>query len=650
MESNNSLVQQAWDIRNAYISLPPKDSTFDYRHLLLVGRTGAGKTTLVRQLLGISHSLNFPPTSQNRTTVADFEAVFTEKGTPYKCIVTFLEKNIVYEYIKDSLFESADKFSQSNDFNKAYNLFLEHKTQRFRLKYILGDFTKIKKASNLSLDDKKILLRGKKYEKYIKNISKYILQEKEFALSIFEKKSYSDLITKEKKDLEDYINTVIIQNKDFVTYCDDIINDIIEVVLDAGKCGNFQNGDSGWPQVFTYENNKKDKFLTDILRFCGNSGKDYGKLVSPLVSGIRISGPFHPIWSQYIPKIVIMDGEGVGHKSDRIQAISTSITEKYAIADHILLIDSATEPMLNEAQSAAISIITHGYSEELCFVFTKFDSIVGVNYQDDDDKKQHILMAIENFADSCNEDDDLGIEVRDILENIADRKSVFLSSLDKDISLESTLKDQLLNLLTLLKISFFHDKIYYQQSISLHSDNKDKNIQKKILQPKQQRVFKEEDGIKQLKKAIQNFHNTWDSYLNFGSPAAVKAQHWTRIKALTRRVAEFGLDSYDDLHPVADAVDFLQKSLFILLKKNKIDEKTLNYILKLCSQENHILCRLTLIGQERARWHKAYLFSGVGSTKDRANTIREIYMQKMPVSEGNTVIRAILEIVKKHYM
>ncbi len=647
MESNKPLAQQAWDLRNAYISLPPKDSASDYRRLLLVGRTGAGKTTLVRQLLGVPHSFNFPPTSQNRTTVADFEAVFTEKGSSYKCVVTFLEREIVYEYIKDCLFEAANKLAQTNDFNKSYNLFLEHKTQRFRLKYILGDATKIQKSNFPSFDDNKNLSRGVKYKRYITHISKYILQKIEFALTIFEKKSYSDLSTKEKYDFNDYIYTETTQNKDFTSYCSDIINDIIEVVFDAGKCGKFQNDSSGWPQVFTYENNKKSIFITNILRFCGNSGKDHGKLASPIVSGIRVSGPFHPRWSQYIPKIVIMDGEGVGHKSDSSQPISTSITEKYSLADNIFLIDSATEPMLNEAQSAARSIITNGYSEELFFIFTKFDSIEGANYQDDDDRKQHILMAIENFADSCN--DDLGIEVIDLLENIADKKTVFLSSLDKDISLESSLKNPLLELLTLSKVYFFDCKVHCPQSSSTSSENKEKSLQKKTLSPQKQKVFKEEQGIKLLKEAIQNFHDKWDGYLNFGSPARVPSQHWTRIRALTRRVAEFGWDSYDNLEPVADAVDFLQKSLLKLLKQNKIDKKTLNYILKLCSQENHALCRRELITQERCRWREAYYFSGPGSTSLRAAKIRSIYTQRMPVSESNIVIKAILEIVKRHY-
>lgn len=643
MALGSSSSQLAWDIRNAYISLPSKSATSDYKHLLLVGRTGAGKTTLVRQLLGISHNDNFPPTSQNRTTVADFEVVFTEKNTPYKCVVTFLEKKIVYEYIKDCLFEAANSFAFRNNFSKAYSLFMEHKTQRFRLKYILGDASKIERDGPRNSFESAILSRWIKYKKYIVNISECILKEFDFALDFFGK-AENNLSVEENKEIKDYIFSTIVNESCFIEYCNSIIDDVIELIFDAGKFGKFENEDSGWPKVFTYEDEGKSNFITNILNFCGNSAKKYGNLASPVVSGMRISGPFQPKWTQHIPKLVIIDGEGIGHKSDRKQSIPTSITEKYALVDNILLIDSATEPMLGESQSAILSVITHGYSEELLFAFTKFDSVVGVNYQDDDDKKQHILRSIENFADSCSENENLEVEIEDILEKISAKKTVFLSSLDTDISIESPLKDSLLTLLNILKISFFSDETHHLDEV--YPDGKDKKKFKEVVNCDKVNAFEEDKAIKILKTAIQNFHDKWNCYLNFGSPAQEPAQHWTRIKALARRVSEFGWDGYDDLQPVADAVDFLQKSIFVLLKQNNMDIKTANMILKLCSQENQNLCRLSLITQEVDRWYEAYQFSGFGSTRNRAVMIQSIYMQSMPATEDNTVIKKIIETMK----
>lgn len=645
MEPSNSQSQQAWNIRNAYIPLPPNDLTSDYKRLLFVGRTGSGKTTLVRQLLGVPHRYKFPPTSPNRTTVADFEALFTEKGTQYKCIITFFDKNIVYEYIKECLYEAAKDLAFHNDINKAYTLFMEHKTQRFRLKYILGDPIKIEK-SNIDSDYKYIILsKGKKYQNYIKNIAENILHHYKNALAMIGKKSDSKLSNQEKDEIYEYLDDECINSEYFRKYCDDIIDDIVKQVFNAGKCGNFQKDDSGWPQGFTYENNKLDKFISNLLRFCGNSAEDYGRLVTPVVSGVRISGPFHPSWCPAIPKIVVMDGEGVGHKVDRNQAISTSITEKYALVNNIILIDSATESMLNEAQSAILSIITHGYSEELILAFTKFDSLNGPNFLDDDDKKEHIIRGIQNFADDCNKNNNQEIDVKDILDNIAYNKIVFLSSLDQDISAKSSLKEELLKLLQLINVSYFDDKICSHQL----SSNAALDIQKKTIQSQRQKNFRKEHAIGILKDAIQNFQDNWDARLNFASPAPVRAEHWSRIKALTRRISEFGWDNYDDLNPIADIVSALQKSLFKLLKKNKVDKKVLNNILKLCSQENHGLCRDYIIAQKRSKWYNAYHLSGTGSTGERARIIQSIYRQGMPVSESNNVIIKIIEIVINNY-
>src|SRR5438093_116370 len=62
--------------RERYIPLPTLED--GYRRVLLLGTTGAGKTTVVRQLLG-SHPVTdrFPSTSTAKTTIADTELITT---------------------------------------------------------------------------------------------------------------------------------------------------------------------------------------------------------------------------------------------------------------------------------------------------------------------------------------------------------------------------------------------------------------------------------------------------------------------------------------------------------------------------------------------------------------------------------------------
>lgn len=62
-------------VRNDFVPLPGADE--DYRTVLMLGTTGAGKTTLVRQLLGTDpETERFPSTSTAKTTVADTELIF----------------------------------------------------------------------------------------------------------------------------------------------------------------------------------------------------------------------------------------------------------------------------------------------------------------------------------------------------------------------------------------------------------------------------------------------------------------------------------------------------------------------------------------------------------------------------------------------
>ena len=59
-------------MREKFIQMPPTGS--EYRSMLLIGTTGAGKTTLVRQILGTDpQTERFPSISASRCTIAETE-------------------------------------------------------------------------------------------------------------------------------------------------------------------------------------------------------------------------------------------------------------------------------------------------------------------------------------------------------------------------------------------------------------------------------------------------------------------------------------------------------------------------------------------------------------------------------------------------
>lgn len=84
--------------RERAIPLPSADQ--GYRRVLLLGTTGAGKTTVVRQLLGTDPKADrFPSTSTAKTTIADTEIVVADG--PYRAAITFAPRDEVIEHLTD---------------------------------------------------------------------------------------------------------------------------------------------------------------------------------------------------------------------------------------------------------------------------------------------------------------------------------------------------------------------------------------------------------------------------------------------------------------------------------------------------------------------------------------------------------------------
>ena len=124
-------------LRDEAIPLPPQDPE-GYRHVLFLGTTGAGKTTLVRQLIGTDPSVErFPSTSTAKTTIHDTEIIF-DSG-PWRAVVTFVSSSETREYLNECI--SAAVLAAAKDADEATVLhrLLVHVNQRFRFNYVLGN-------------------------------------------------------------------------------------------------------------------------------------------------------------------------------------------------------------------------------------------------------------------------------------------------------------------------------------------------------------------------------------------------------------------------------------------------------------------------------------------------------------------------------
>ena len=124
-------------LREAVIQLP-ESGPDGYRRILFLGTTGAGKTTLVRQLIGTDPSKErFPSTATAKTTIHDIEIVLTDGN--WRAVVTFASSDEVREHLNECV--SAAVLSAARGENDAQVLrrLLNHVNQRFRFSYVLGN-------------------------------------------------------------------------------------------------------------------------------------------------------------------------------------------------------------------------------------------------------------------------------------------------------------------------------------------------------------------------------------------------------------------------------------------------------------------------------------------------------------------------------
>ncbi len=129
--------------------------------------------------------------------------------------------------------------------------------------------------------------------------------------------------------------------------------------------------------------------------------------------------------------------------------------------------------------------------------------------------------------------------------------------------------------------------------------------------------------------------------LNLPSRAAISPEHWTRIKALSRRFAELGTTEYDYLRPVADFIARLIEHVTVVIStplkwvpEDAPEEMKRQVVSEITSEvhaELHALAESRLFHERVKAWSIAYSHRGTGSTRERARDIEAIYEQAAPI-------------------
>jgi hypothetical protein len=624
-------------IREAMIPLPSSRDS-DYRRALLLGTTGAGKTTLLRQLIRTDpETERFPSTSTAKTTVHETEVVLGPG--PYKAAVTFFPVDEVREHLNECISEAVLSAYRGDTDAEVLRKLLMHVNQRFRFNYVLGngpltaapddneddDVENVEPIDETPADGKIDLGATNALLTKTVGVLRVIAARHGDRLK-------AELGAIDEKDqrvvdelFEEELDRQLREDEEFHRASDELMDEI-ESRFSLLTEGTVRRNKQGWPQSWYWETTDRASFIKTVTRFSSNHSPRFGRLLTPLVNGIRVSGEFMPEWSDgQQPKLVLLDGEGLGHTPKSVAAISTSLMRRIETTDAIVLVDSATIPMQAAPVAAMKEMITTGSAGKLLLLFTHFDEVKGDNLPNAAAKEQHVLASAENVLAAIGEE--LGPFAERALRWRLKEACFFVGGIDEH--LDPTKKAQ-------------KRTIGQLQSLLAAIDA----IVEKPEPVRAKPVYDRMNLVLAVKNAAESFHDAWWPRLGLAHKPGVGKEHWKRIWALSRRLSMPGLgDEYDNLKPVADLRKQLQDRLYVLLQNplkwdpcepadDAQKQQVFDALATGLSAKTLDLASRRVRAERMPDWQSAFNQSGRGSSFARASIIGErIYDRAAPIPD-----------------
>lgn len=655
------LVPQPTDFLKERDSVIPLHSSInsDYRSVLLLGTTGAGKTTLLRQIIGTHPTKErFPSTSTSKTTVADTEILIADGE--YSAVVTFMERDEVRDYLEECVSKAVLVAYQNKPDPTILRAILQHVDQRMRFNYILGngpfeedgDFDEEDEGEeNNGLDhdlewtpSDSMFDLGKTNEVLLHTVAKVKNIARDQGKKLKEELDASEESDQRVVDelFEDELDRILRQDEEYHAIADELIEEI-EIRFEALTQGNIRKTKQGWPVYWELTSSDRHSFIREILRFSSNHAPLFGTLLTPLVNGIRVKGPFSPLWNDSVSQpLVLIDGEGLGHTPDSSSSLSTRVKRKMGEVDAVVLVDNATQPMQAAPVAALRSLIKTGNIKKLLMAFTHFDEVKGDNLPNIRAKKEHVLASVENVMTSLG--DDLGPNAERTLRAQLDSKCYFLGGIDQILDPTKKRGQQSIGQLKELLLAI-------------------DNIIEKPEPIEARPVYDRMNLALSIREAAHQFQEAWLPRLGRKYQRGIDKEHWTRIKALSRRLANGWADFYDTLHPVSDLHEQLSELIYVTIQEpvrwegdKPVEDEQQQIFDKLSRSISIKLLELASrrIWVERSEaWQTAYSQSGLGSTFIRAEIIDEsIYRKAAPVPDltpspdRNKFLHEVLELVE----
>ncbi len=627
-------------LRDRLHPLPPIDPQDSVRTLIL-GNSGVGKTTLLRRLIGCDAVRDrFPATSTNRTTTCEIEIITGLKD--FAAAVTFLTRQQTQQEVIESVSNAVLKAVEGARDGAVMKDLLDDSDQRFRLKYALGDWQTPKpkagggssfdapvkgKAESKSAESSKFL---KATLAAIRRIAEAARKEVEPVLGALE-----TLKDEERSFALDEMQQAGEQSDDFLDLVNEIMDEIAER-FSALPAGKFSKSSTGWPDAWSFAAtaSERDSFLAAVRWFCSNVKEEWGSLLTPLVTGIRVSGPFRPEWvpagESYAH--VFVDTQGLDHEKPATE-LSSETTSMFGQVQNILFVESGKDSLKSQsARKVMEAIAGAGYTANLTVILSHMDLVVGDDIPTAEDRKAKAFSGLRSLIDnevSRNVSRDAARQLAAHLES----STFYLGYLDPKKYPESW-DDE--------------DKAGFEDSLGKDmwgiAEHFIAQANPQKLQPSVPKYSFESLGLA-VREASVAFQEVWEARLGYKRVEGISSAPWQSIKAMARRHAEGWFDGYW-LRPIDTLISltrnvltrFLEAPLEWLPEKKKIsDAEKAAIIDRLKQLVNDALTELSksrLWKVPQLKWQSAYEPSGTGSTFTRKQRVRELFVHQVPVPQS----------------
>ena len=564
-----------------------KDSPipFDLPKLYLLGDTGAGKTTIIRKMLGTDDS-KFPTTRQIRTTVAPTEYVIRESDE-YDVTVVLKSVKEVEGCINEILREAITKFQKGRQKEKIAKYLKETDDQRFRLYYLLS-------KEFMEQVSGRIIELTPLVDKRVEELRQDFPDDKE-KLDLF-----VDLALDEKGELGDKYRSI----------CSDVVSEIQESVA---KFCDGKKLESSW-NVYKYSVSDQIKFIAKCREILSSECNS----ISPVVEHARIRGKLKASWLNPETEVVLTDGEGIGHATKESgQLLASRHYDYFYRADAILLIEGSKTRFTGGGKSALKSIVEHGYRDKLLVLFTKLDEVelYDVDCPTNEERREELEAALENVLGCLKKD---GFEI-----DLPKDRIFYLGDL-KDKIINGEAKSQINSILarsrdiSKFEMSFVRPKYDFELLlVSLMKPAKDFNelYQGRLSQEhwrtvrafSKRMVEDSEDGFRMFTPITDCEKNIADGIRNFLS----NPDSWEQ--EVSEKSKQQSLDC--------------------------IRREFTKLIIEFARQE--------IITMPHADWEKAYGHRGIGSPLRSSKEIKEIFERSIPPCETSSNVKEFKDKIKQ---